>query len=617
MKRIKIKFIVLGTVITSVMVIACSKSFLEKAPLGSLDPGNLANSAGVKGLLIGAYSLLDGFGGSGSGWEAAGSNWVYGGVASDDAYKGSDGGDQPDIIPIETYSETPADYYFNNKWRAVYDGVQRCNDVLRTMDQATDMSEDEKTVTEAQARFLRAHYHFEAQKMWNNVPWVNKDITYANGNFDTVHNWGPVWDSIVADFTFARDHLPDSWGNEKGRANKWAAKAYLAKAYMFQHNYTAAKKELDEIIGPDPLNAAGMNSSGVHYTLLGANASTPGTFFDNFNPATQNNAEGVFEYQSSVNDNSNGSNGNWGDVLNFPYTAGPGGCCGFYQPSQSLVNSYRVDPNGLPFLDTWNDVNVKSDQGLKSSDPFTPETAPLDSRLDWTVGRRGIPYLDWGPHPGQIWVRDQAYSGPYAPKKNVYAKSQTGVLTDNNFWTSGVTANDIILIRYADVLLWAAECEVEVGSMEKARTYVNLIRARAANPANWVKATTDACSCNTPIQNFNGFAANYKVGLYTTPWTDRALARKAVWFERKLEFAMEGHRFFDLQRYFPYTAAVGSYANSGFMADQINNFYLKYEKSRRPFFGSANFKAGVNEYFPIPQAQIDLSNGNLKQNPGY
>src|SRR4051794_8578802 len=107
MKKTKIKLIGLGTLATSVLMFACSKDFLNKAPLGSLDPGNLANSAGVKGLLIGAYSLLDGYGGAGQGWEAAGSNWVYGGVASDDAYKGSDGGDQPDIIPIETYSATP------------------------------------------------------------------------------------------------------------------------------------------------------------------------------------------------------------------------------------------------------------------------------------------------------------------------------------------------------------------------------------------------------------------------------------------------------------------------------------------------------------------------------
>src|SRR6476661_3125518 len=187
MKRIKIK-IAAGIVVTaSVVMFACNKDFLEKAPLGSLDPGTLANKPGVDGLLIGAYSLLDGYGGGGdvgSGWESAGSNWVYGGVASDDAYKGSDGGDQPDIIPIETYQSPPTDYYFNTKWSVVYDGVQRSNDVLRVMRLATDITPEDSTLISAQARFLRAHYHFEAKKMWKDVPWVDEFVTYGAGNFN-------------------------------------------------------------------------------------------------------------------------------------------------------------------------------------------------------------------------------------------------------------------------------------------------------------------------------------------------------------------------------------------------------------------------------------------------
>jgi len=215
----------------------------------------------------------------------------------------------------------------------------------------------------------------------------------------------------------------------------------------------------------------------------------------------------------------------------------------------------------------------------------------------------GIPYLDWGLHPGNDWIRDQNNGGPYAPKKNVYAKSQTGSLTDNNFWTSGVTANDYIIIRFADVLLWAAECEVEIGSLEKARAYVNDVRARAANPTGWVKAIAGG-------QNYNGYAANYKVGLYTATWTNQAYARAAVRFERKLELAMEGHRFFDLQRYSIDPSA--NYANNGYMADVLNAYIAK-EKGRRTFFQNAAFTKDQDEYFPIPQAQIDLTHGALQQ----
>ena len=126
--------------------------------------------------------------------------------------------------------------------------------------------------------------------------------------------------------------------------------------------------------------------------------------------------------------------------------------------------------------------------GVGATDPFDPTTEALDPRLDWTVGRRGIPYLDWGVHPGTAWIRLQSYGGPYSPKKLVYYKSQEGNLTSASGWTKGYTVNNVKLIRYADVLLMAAECEVEVGTLETARNYVNQIRARAANPAGWVKA---------------------------------------------------------------------------------------------------------------------------------
>lgn len=581
MKRTNYKVLTAGILAGAVTLFACSKDFLDKAPLGSLDPGNLANSAGVQGLLIGAYSALDGYGVVGAGWQAAASNWVYGGVASDDAYKGSDPGDQADIVPIETYSANGANGYFNQKWQAVYDGVQRANEVLRVMRLAVDNGSIPAADTAeivAQARFLRGHFHFEARKMFEKVPYVDESITYSAGNF-LVPNTEEIWPKIEADFEYAMNNLPETWSSV-GRANSWAAQVYLAKTYIFQGNYSGARPLLTDAI------ENGVTTGGTPYDLV--------NFADNFNAETKNSAECVFSVQQSVNDGSNGSNGGWGEVLNFPYNGGPGGCCGFYQPSQSLVNSFRVDANGLPFLDTWNDVDVKSDQGIKSDEPFTPATDLLDARLDWTVGRRGIPYLDWGLHPGNNWIRDQNNGGPYAPVKNVYYQRQAGSLTDKNFWTSGVTANNYTFIRFADVLLMAAECEIDGGgSLEKAREYVNRIRARAADPDGWVKAIEGS-------PNYNGYASNYKVGLYTQPWTDANVARKAVRFERKLELAMEGHRFFDLVRY-------------GTAATELNAYIAK-EKSRRTYFGSAVFTAGQDEYFPIPQNQIDLSKGTLVPN---
>jgi hypothetical protein len=202
--------------------------------------------------------------------------------------------------------------------------------------------------------------------------------------------------------------------------------------------------------------------------------------------------------------------------------------------------------------------------------------------------------LDWGLHPGISWIRDQSNGGPYSPKKNVYYKSQEKVLTDGSSWTNGLTAINYILVRYADVLLWAAECEVEVGSLEKAREYVNLVRARAKNQASWV-------------MNGANPAANYVIDTYNTPFADQATARKAVHMERKLELGMEGHRFFDLVRWGEASSTL--------------NAYIAYESTIMGLLRGAKFTAPKNNYYPIPQRQIDLSATNgvsaLEQNPDY
>lgn len=583
----KILYTVLCLTLTCVIIYSCSKNFLERQPRGVLDENTLANKKGVEALLIGAYSLLDGTQRGDvtlGGWESAGSNWVYGSVAGGDAHKGSDAGDQPAINPIERFEHVPGNSYFDAKWSVCFEGISRANATLRIMGKATDISAADVTRITGEARFLRGHYYFELKKMFNKVPFV--DETMADFN---VPNDQDIWPKIEADLKFAYDNLPETM-NAKGRANKWAAGALLAKSYMFQKKFNDAKTLLDLVY------TNGKNAQGVKYGLLPK-------YQDNFNAETKNSQESVFAVQYSVNDGApDAANGGWGEVLNFPYLSGnsPGGCCGFFQPTQDLVNSFQVDAvTGLPNPDNYNATEVKNDQGLTPSQPFTPTTAPLDSRLDWTVGRRGIPFLDWGKVSGSDWIRDQAYSGPYSAKKNTYYKAQQGLLTDKSFWTSGVTANNYTLIRFADVILWLAEAEVEVGSLEKARQLVNEVRGRAANPVSFVMDGA------LP-------AANYKVGLYTTPWVDKAAARKAVYFERKLEFGMEGHRFFDLVRWG--------------IAESTLNAYFAYVSTgaptnKRNYLVGAKFTANKNEYFPIPQRQIDLSTTGgtpkLTQNTGY
>ncbi|HZG23489.1 MAG TPA: RagB/SusD family nutrient uptake outer membrane protein, partial [Chitinophagaceae bacterium] len=512
--------------------------------------------------------------------------------------------DQTAVADMEKYAANSSTGYLNGKWVAVYTGVQRANDVLRIMSLVTDgsISEAEGKNIKAEAMFLRAVFHLEAAKIWRNVPYVDETVDYVKGNYN-VSNTESIWPKIENDLKFAVANLRNTQP-DRGRANSWAAKSFLAKVYMFQHKYAEAKILLDDVI----MN--GVTAAGEKYRLV--------PFHDNFNAARKNNAESVFAVQMSVKDGAAGAaNGNIGDMLNFPY-GGPTSCCGFYQPSFSLVNSYKTDPaTGLPVLDTWNNSDVKNDQGLSSATPFTPYEGTLDPRLDHTVGRRGIPYLDWGIMPGQSWVRSQIQAGPYIPKKNVVFKSQVSTAADvgNGWGVNQASAINYVMIRIADVLLWAAEAEVEIGSLDKAQEYVNQVRNRAANPANWVYKYID----NDPSKGFSNIpAANYKIEAYPAGMfasQGQEYARKAVRFERKLEFAMEGHRFFDLQRYDKGT---------GYMADVLNA-YIQHETSIPGYdyqiLKGAKFTKGTNELFPIPLTQIDLSiqNGTktLKQNPGY
>jgi hypothetical protein len=575
MKSIKL----ISAVMILTVIASCSDSFLEVKPKAALSRSALANAKGVNSLLIGAYSLLDGWAtaeGAYRSYQVGADNWVYGSVASDDAYKGTIAGDQPPISLIEQHNITADNIYFRGKWRGMYDGIARCNDVIQMLPDVSDMTDADKAQITAEARFLRGHYHFDLKKMYNMVPYID-DKVYNSGDLEStkVKNDVDIWPMIEADLKAAYDVLPKKQ-TSVGRASKWAAAATLAKALLYQKKYDEAKTYLDEIV------ASGQ------FKLVD-------NYHDNFRATTNNNAESIFEVEYSVNDGApGGENGNIGSTLNYPY--GGGGvttCCGFFQPSQNLVNAFKTGADGLPLLDTFNDVDVKSDQGIEATAAFTPDPGTLDPRLDWTVGRRGIPYLDWGMHPGKTFVRDQAYGGPYSPKKHVMYRSDVG--TNTFAGNPRLNANNYRMIRYSHVLLWLAEIAVEKGDLEGARGYVNQIRTRAAKPAGWVKLPD-----GTP-------AANYLINTYPATWTDPVVARKAVQFEERLEFAMEGHRRFDLVRWG--------------IADQTLNAYYTVEGTKRSYLKGVQFVKGKHEYFPIPLQEILNSQvggqPTLTQNNGY
>lgn len=599
-----------SVILLAVIVYACNNK-LNLQPQGSLLPANVTNNSGVQGLLIGAYALLSGENvpGANLGNGSGASNYVYGSECADDSYKGSNPSDQPDAIPLMTWSlaESGTSSYLDEKWVVLYTGIQRANDVIRTMRQSPGISQADTTEYEAEARFLRGYYHFEGKKIFNNFPYVNELIQYSANNLDVPNSvngtFVNIWPDIVADLTYAVNNLPGTQPNI-GRANKWAAMAFLAKAYMYQHQYDSALTLLLQVI------TQGTTALGTPYSL-------DPIYESNFNPAQKNSPESIFACQASVNDGSstanNGGNGDTGDELNFPYNHGPG-CCGFNNPSWNLVQAYKTDANGLPYLDgTYNNSPL-------INDPVNaPWSGSVDPRLDWVAGRPGEPFFDWGTIDS-TWVRDLADDGPFVPKKNSYAKSQQGTYssTETVFWGAAEDdANNVNLCRLADVILWAAECEAQTGNLFAAEVYVNMIRQRADNPNGFVylNATYNAATSTYSPQTTPG--ANYKVGEYPAGAfisQGQAYALKAIEMERRLELAMEGHRFFDLARWDNGTGSMATTLNA----------YVGVEKNRTGFWrvnNTASFTKGVNENFAIPLNEIQAENATgkiyLVQNPGY
>lgn len=395
MKNVYIKVFVACSLL-AVGIWGCKKDFLETSPYGQYGSDQLLSAKGIDGVLIGAYGMLDGESQFkyGENWATPSTNWVYGDIASDDAYKGTDANDQPNMTAVEIYNWLPSNNYFYARWISIYDGIARANDVIRLVAKTQAERPDQITAEEAkefiaEAKFIRAWQHFEAKRMWDNIP-IMTDTTTVNPGNQGAGNAAAAWDFIEQDFTEAAADLPETQG-QIGRVNKYAALAYLAKAKLYQGDYTGALQIFSSLIPATwgGSGTGGQTSNGIPYGLQDA-------YWKNFDPRYENTAESVFAIQFAAQGSQEGD-ANRGYGLAFPY-GGDFGCCGFLQPSQNLVNAYKT-VNGLPVAN-FNDVDVKSDEGKASADPYTIGTEEMDPRVDWSVGRRSVPFWDWGPHPG-------------------------------------------------------------------------------------------------------------------------------------------------------------------------------------------------------------------------
>src|SRR2546421_5622814 len=521
---------------------------------GTLNENALATKAGVEGSLIAAYRSLDCNNATNGNWGCAASNWPFGSITSDDAYKGSEASDQPQATKLELYvwSSDQAQDYLDRKWASMYEGVRRANATIQFLEKVSrlkpiEISRADSMGIRGEALFLRAHYHFEAWRMWGNIPYYfDTDTTpVVQGGFRKANNLGAdsVPKLIIADLNAAIALLPDKPRNgQAGRVTSWGARAYKGRVLVYMHQYAAAVATLDSVVTS---NAFGLETSFDHVW----------TGFHGF----ANGKETILAYESSVNDGEpNGNNANYGERLNFPHSGSPFKCCGFHQPSQNLANFFAVDgATGLPkaFTSpaTWNN---------RDSVWVASPTDTVDPRLDWTIGRDSVPYKDWGMH-SIAWIRAPGYGGRYSPKKNAQEKA-SGAVSKVGWQPEQENGVHIHIFRYADLLLLDAEAKVETNDRTGALTLVNLVRNRAAVAAQGCGAGSSNAALRAryplcapanddriavPINDPTITWATYRVSPYTAAdFATQAAARQAVRIERRLELSMEGQRLFDLRR---------------------------------------------------------------------
>lgn len=566
------KIIITAFLTSGLLFFSSCKKVLDYTPTGVLSSSDLTSPDAIEGLVTSAYAAI----GNGDMIGPIYSNWVYGSVRSDDAYKGGGGtGDVGEIDAMEHYNlVTPTmDAFVFRTWKNLFKSIGRANVALRAVNSLSETVFPNKKARLAELKFLRAHSYFTMKLLYKNIPIFDENATdeeilkVANdlSNEDS-------WNKIAADFQYAIDNLPATQP-QIGRANKLAAQAYLAKVRLFQaytqdatHHVTGINAaRLQEVV---TLTQAVISSG--KYALSADIA-------DDFLPETENGPESIFAIQFTINDGTTAGRLSFEDGLNYPHGAPQYGCCGFHAPSQNLVNAHTTDVNGLPNFTTFN--NSIADLS----------TATVDPRLDHTVGIDGHPYKYDNTKPfSNSWVRDAGVYG------NFHSMRYQQLATSASYFKLGPfmgTAKNYDILRYDDILLMQAEAYIELGQQALALPLINQIRARAAASTGRLKKANGS------------FPSIYNTKVYpSTGWT-QAYARTALQWERRLEFATEGPRFFDLVRWG--------------MAEQTLNGYITVEKTRRTFLSTAKFTAGRDEYLPIPQSEITFTNGLYKQNPGY
>ena len=497
MKHIKLSIVVISVFIIG---IAGCKKTLDQPILGFYSPDNFfTTDANAQFAVNAAYSPL---------MFSSGTDnplWVVGDVASDDAIKGGNTGDQADFEAINQFNILPTNSAVEAIWGRYYDGVFKCNVVLDGLTNNTIVSVDVRKSSIAQAKFLRAYYYFILTTTYGNIPLHLKVETPAELQSPAIAQ-DSIYAQIEKDCNEAIPDLQDpSSSVPLGVVTKGSAYALLSKVYLFDANL-ANHYQL-------AAQAAKSVESFGYYSLTNL-------YSDNFNADTKNNTEAVF----TVNHLSGGQQND----LNQFFTPRDWGGWGFFYPTANLANSFEKATTGEE-----------------------------DPRLDYTVGREGVPYYDLGWDPS--WT-----TTGYLCKKWIQPLS---VIPQNNRGQGNLNYE---VIRYSEVLLILAEALNESGQSADALIPLNQVRKRAR----------ESYLYDTSLPGYGTIPDGLLPDITTL---DQSQLRDAIRQERRSELALEFHRFYDIIRY------GETYANS----------VLKTV--------SPNFNYSKNKWFPIPQSERDTN----------
>lgn len=563
------------TVLALVGTTSCSDFLDDQKPQGVLDSDMVKEPSNVDNLVISAYAVFT----TAEDVNSSFSMWNFD-VRSDDAYKGGNGTSDGDVfhqLEIEQGVLT-TNWNINDMWVRLYNCISRVNSAISVLETTSDsyLLKDQRL---GEMKFLRAYAHFLLKRLYKNIPFI-MDANLKQEDYNTLSNTefnnDEGWQQIINDVEYAYSVLPVKQ-TDKGRPSKAAAAAFLTKAYLYKayRQDDPSSNQVTSINREDLLKVIEYSNPDI-YSAGGFDLEAD--FHNNFRPETQyeNGVESIWAMQYSINDGTKNGNLNWSYGLIVPNIPGvTDGGCDFYKPSQNLVNAYRTDADGHPFIDTFNN----KDYDL---------TQDADPRLFLTVGLTGLPYefnSKYMMDASSTWSRSNGLYGYYVTlKQNV--DPDCGYMVKGSWW--GTPMNRIVF-RYADVLLERAEAYAQLNETSEAIKLVNKIRLRAKQSTGMI--------ANYP----SDYGVKFNISTYNGSYSQED-ALKIVKMERRLEMGMESERFFDLVRW-------GE-------AEKVLNKYFAEETNNCSIYGEAHFTANKNEYLPIPFSQVAASDGHYTQNIG-